>query len=163
MDCSGDVVGLEFAIFADVDQNEFIFFIQTSLDLVSRSFADAAAGFVDDFKKTRGMIGGHGFSENESYQFWMLSLPERIGVATRFRIADLRGKSRRIAVPPPMGCFYSYNLNSAICNSSRGCAKDRRLFLCRSKFANPPFILLGATRPSAFVRARWWLSTLASA
>ena len=49
MDGSGQVVGIEFAIFAHIDQNEFFAAIETGFDLVNICFADALLGVLDNF------------------------------------------------------------------------------------------------------------------
>ena len=53
VDGSGQVVGVEFAVFADVDENEFVAAIEPRLDFVNVGFADALLGVVDNLQKAR--------------------------------------------------------------------------------------------------------------
>jgi hypothetical protein len=56
------VVGVEFAVFADVYENEFVAAIEPRLDFVNGGFADALLGVVDNLQKARWMLMGHGRS-----------------------------------------------------------------------------------------------------
>ena len=62
VDGSGEVVGGEFAVFADVDQNEFLAAIETGFDRVNGGFADAPLGVVHNLQKARRMLMSHGES-----------------------------------------------------------------------------------------------------
>jgi hypothetical protein len=60
VDSSGQVVGVEFAVFADVDENKFLAAIEPGFDFVNVGFTDALLGVFDNLQKTRGMLLGHG-------------------------------------------------------------------------------------------------------
>ena len=62
VDGSGQVVGVEFAVFADVDENEFLAAIEPGFDRVNAGFADAPLGVVDNLQKARWMLMSHGES-----------------------------------------------------------------------------------------------------
>src|SRR5271157_3293277 len=48
VDGSGEVVGVEFAVFANVDENEFVAAIEPGFDFVNIGFAHALLGVVDN-------------------------------------------------------------------------------------------------------------------
>ena len=54
VDGSGQVVGVEFAVFADVDENEFLAAIEPGFDFVNAGFADALLGVSTIFRKRGG-------------------------------------------------------------------------------------------------------------
>src|SRR5258708_10343473 len=56
VDGSGQVVGVEFAVFADVDENKFLAAIEPGFDFVNVGFADALLGVFDYFQKARRML-----------------------------------------------------------------------------------------------------------
>src|SRR6266852_9078964 len=60
VDGAGQVVGVEFAIFADVNENKFLAAIEPGFDFVNGGFADALLGIVDNLQKARWMLLGHG-------------------------------------------------------------------------------------------------------
>jgi hypothetical protein len=53
------VVGVEFAVFANVDENEFVAAIEPGFHLVNVGFADALLGVVDNLQKARWMLKCH--------------------------------------------------------------------------------------------------------
>jgi hypothetical protein len=57
---SGEVVGVEFAVFANVDENEFLAAIEPGFDCVNAGFANALLGVVDNLQKARWMLMCHG-------------------------------------------------------------------------------------------------------
>ncbi len=59
MDGSRQVVGVEFAVFADVDKNEFLAAIKPGFDFVNVSFTNALLGVVDNLQKARWMLMSH--------------------------------------------------------------------------------------------------------
>jgi hypothetical protein len=59
VDGSGEVVGVEFAVFANVDENEFVAAIEPDFHLVNVGFADALLGVVDNLQKARWMLKCH--------------------------------------------------------------------------------------------------------
>src|SRR6202163_5064325 len=60
VDGSGQVVGVELAVFADVDENKFLGAIEPGFDFVNVGFADALLGVFDNLQKSRWMLLGHG-------------------------------------------------------------------------------------------------------
>ena len=60
VDGSGQVVGVEFAVFADVDENEFLAAIEPGFDFVNVGFSNALLGVVDNLQKARWMLMSHG-------------------------------------------------------------------------------------------------------
>src|ERR1039458_5602774 len=60
VDGSGQVVGVEFAVFADVYENELLTAIEPRLDFVNVGFAYALLGVVDNLQKARWMLMRHG-------------------------------------------------------------------------------------------------------
>src|SRR5712692_4910091 len=60
VDGSRQVVGVEFAVFTDVDKNEFLFAIKPGFDFVNVSFTNALLGVVDNLQKARWMLMSHG-------------------------------------------------------------------------------------------------------
>jgi hypothetical protein len=58
MDCSRQVIGVEFAVFADVDENEFVAAIEPGFDFVDVGFADTLLRVLDNFQKARWMSHG---------------------------------------------------------------------------------------------------------
>ena len=61
VDGSGQVVGVEFAIFADVNENKFLAAIESGFDFVNVGFADALLGVFDNLQKARWMLLSHGY------------------------------------------------------------------------------------------------------
>jgi hypothetical protein len=61
VDGSREMVGIELAVFADVDQNKLFFSIEAGFDFVDGGFTDALLGVFNDFEETRGMIVSHDF------------------------------------------------------------------------------------------------------
>jgi hypothetical protein len=59
MDGSGQVVGVEFAVFANVDENKFLSAIEPGFDFVNISFANALLRVFDNLQKARWMLS-HG-------------------------------------------------------------------------------------------------------
>jgi hypothetical protein len=59
VDGSGEVVGGEFAIFADVDEHELFAAIEAGFDFVNVGLADALLGVFDNSQKARWMLS-HG-------------------------------------------------------------------------------------------------------
>ena len=59
VDGSGQVVGIEFAVFADVDENEFLAAIEPGFDFVNVGFANALLGVVDNLQKAGWMLMSH--------------------------------------------------------------------------------------------------------
>jgi hypothetical protein len=57
---SWQVVGVEFAVFADIDEDKLLAAVEPGLDRVDAGFADALLGIVDDFQKARRMLMCHG-------------------------------------------------------------------------------------------------------
>jgi len=49
---SWQVVGVEFAVFADIDEDKLLAAVEPGLDRVDAGFADALLGIVDDFSKS---------------------------------------------------------------------------------------------------------------
>jgi hypothetical protein len=60
VDGSRQVVGVEFAIFADVDENKFLAAIEPGFNFVNVGFTDALPGVFDNLQKARWMLLGHG-------------------------------------------------------------------------------------------------------
>src|SRR5258708_1844516 len=60
VDGSGQVVGVEFAVFADVDENKFLAAIEPGFDFVNVGFADALLGVLHNLQKARWMVLSHG-------------------------------------------------------------------------------------------------------
>jgi hypothetical protein len=56
------MVGFEFAVFADVDENELVAAIEPAFDFVNGGFADALPGVFDNLQKARWMLMSHGRS-----------------------------------------------------------------------------------------------------
>src|SRR5713101_5544903 len=61
VDGSGQVVGVELAVFADVDENKFLAAIEPGFDFVNVGFADALLGVFDNLQKARWMLLNHGY------------------------------------------------------------------------------------------------------
>src|SRR4029077_4525653 len=59
VDGSGQVVVVDLAVYADVDENNFLAAIETGLDFVNVGFADALLGVFDNLQKARWMLS-HG-------------------------------------------------------------------------------------------------------
>src|SRR5208337_2944584 len=70
VDGSGQVVGIEYAVFANVDQNEFLAAIEPGFDRVNAGFPDALLGGVDNLQKARWMLMCH--VRRSSRRPWML-------------------------------------------------------------------------------------------
>src|SRR6202023_2851597 len=56
VDGSGQVVGVEFAVFADVDENKFLAAIEPGFDFVNVGFTDAVLGVFHNLQKARRML-----------------------------------------------------------------------------------------------------------
>ena len=61
VDGSGQVVGVEFAIFANVDENKFLAAIEPGFNFVNIGFTDALLGVFDNLQKARWMLLSHGY------------------------------------------------------------------------------------------------------
>jgi hypothetical protein len=59
MDSSRQVIGVEFAVFADVDQDKLLATIESRFDGVNGCFADASLGVVDDLQEAWWMLMSH--------------------------------------------------------------------------------------------------------
>ena len=62
VDGSGEVVGVEFAVFANVDENELVVAIEPGFDFVNVGFTDALLGVFDNLEKARRMLMAMGVS-----------------------------------------------------------------------------------------------------
>jgi len=85
-----EVVGIEFAIFADVDENDFVAAIQTGLDLINVGFANPAFCIFYYFQKAWWMFRCHVASLNSDF-------PEFLSKIITAARVDLRLLSRPFA------------------------------------------------------------------
>ena len=70
MDRSGQVVGIEFAVFADVDENEFVATIDPGFDGVNSGFSNALLGVVDDLEEAGWMVWAMAVSKKRILPLW---------------------------------------------------------------------------------------------
>src|SRR5580700_7872426 len=73
MDGSGQVIGVEFAVFADVDENELVPTVEPGFYFVNIGFADALLGVFDYLQKARWMLLSHGCRSLHTLVFSVLA------------------------------------------------------------------------------------------